>query len=63
MENFPRLVVCLFETDEPVLEPLRRLSRHWPQLILRVGYEVEQQRIKGLAKLQDGKLQYCQISY
>ncbi len=50
MENSPRRFVCLFETDEPFLEDLRRLSRHWPNLAFLLDCEVEAERVKGLAK-------------
>lgn len=63
MENLPRRFVCLFETDEPPLEPIRRLSRRRPELVLLLDYEVERQRIKGLAKVQGGKLVHHQFDY
>ena len=63
LENFPRRVVCLFETDGPPLELLRRLSRHEPQLTLMLDYEVEQRGIKGLAKAQAGRIAHCELEY
>jgi hypothetical protein len=61
LENFPRRVVCTFETDEPPLESLRRLSRRRPELVLLLDYEVERQRIKGLVKTQGGKITRFEI--
>jgi hypothetical protein len=63
IENFPRRVVCLFETDEPPLASLRRLSRRHPQLILLLDWEVERERIKGLVKAQAGSITHCQFEY
>ena len=63
MENFPRRVVCLFETDEPPLESLRRLSGRFPQLSLLLDWEVEGERIKGLVKAQAGSIAHCQFEY
>ena len=63
MENFPRRVVCLFETDEPPLARLSGLSQRWPRLTLLMDYEAERQRIKGLAKANKGKISTCQFEY
>ena len=63
MENFPRRVVCLFETNEPPVESLRRLSRRHTQLILLLDYEVETERIKGLATAQRGRISHLQFEY
>ena len=63
IENFPCRVVCLFETDDPPLESLSKLSRGWPQLTLMVDYEIERQRIKGLAKTQEGQTSHCEFGY
>ncbi len=63
MENSPRRFVCVFDTQQPPLAELRSLSRRWPGLSLFLGYEVEAQGIKGLAKAQGGQMHYCQFSY
>lgn len=63
MENFPCRHGSIFETDEPPLQLLRKLSRRWATLVFMLDYEVENERIKGLAKLSRGRLTHCQISY
>jgi hypothetical protein len=63
MENFPRRHVSLFETDEPPLEPLVSLSRRWPVLTFLLEYELESERIKGLAKAKDRKLIRHEVRY
>lgn len=63
MENSPQRFVGVFETDEPPVVALRALSGHSPELCLFLDYEVEAQRIKGLAKAQGGQMHYCQFSY
>jgi hypothetical protein len=63
LENFPRRVVCFFETDEPPMESLRKISRRRPELVLILDYEVESQRIKGLAKAQAGRIAHCELEY
>jgi len=62
-ENSPGRFVCLFETDEPPLKSPRGLSRSFPRLIFLVDHEREAERIKGLAKIQDGEVQHFEISY
>lgn len=63
MENLPRRVVCLFETDEPPLASLRKISRRRPHLILLLDYEIERQRIKGFAGVKAGQTMHCQFEY
>ncbi len=63
MEQSQGRFVCLFDTDEPPLASLRALSRRWPGLCLFMEYEVEAQRIKGLARAQHGHIHQCQFSY
>lgn len=63
LETMPRRFGSLFETDEPPLEPIRRLSRRRPELVLILDYEVERQRIKGLVKAQAGLVATCQFDY
>jgi hypothetical protein len=52
-----------FKTASPPLEQLKALSRHWPQVTLLLDFEVEAQRIKGLAKAKAGELDHCEIGY
>jgi len=63
LETLPRRFGCLFETDEPPMESIRRLSRRRPELVLILDYEVESQRIKGLAKAQAGRIAHCELEY
>jgi hypothetical protein len=63
LENSNRRVACRFETKALPLQSLRRLSRRWPGLTLLIDYEVEESRIKGLAKAKAGQLEHCEISY
>ncbi len=55
--------VSIFETDEPPLEPLRKLSRRWPRLVFLLDYEIESERTKGLLKAQTGRIASCQLEY
>ncbi|MBA4150545.1 MAG: hypothetical protein H0X66_20730 [Verrucomicrobia bacterium] len=55
--------VCQFETSSPPLEQLKALSRLWPKITLLLDYEVEEKRIKGLAKAKDGTMESHQVSY
>ncbi len=63
MENSPRRFVCLFETDEPPLEPLRALSGRIRQGTFLLDYEIESERSKGLVRIRKGQIQHCQFSY
>jgi hypothetical protein len=63
MENLPRRVVCLFETDEPPLASLRKISWRRRHLALLLDYEIERVRIKGLAKVQAGRIAHCELEY
>ena len=63
LENSPTRFACQFETEAAPLESLRRLSRRWPRLILLLEYEVDEERIKGLAKAAAAKLEHYQIEY
>ncbi len=61
LELSPRRFVCQFETDQPDLQRMQILSRRWPGLVLLLDFEVR--RIKGLAKLKAGTLEYHVVSY
>ena len=63
MENFPCRCVSIFETDEPPLESLQSLSRRWLRLTFLLDYEVEAERIKGLAKAKGGKLTHYRVTH
>jgi hypothetical protein len=63
LENSPRRFACQFDTEGSPLEPLRRLSRRWPQLVLLLDYEMEPKRIKGLAKARAGQLEHWETNY
>lgn len=63
MENFPCRHVSIFETDEPPLEPLRKLSRRWPALVFLLDYEIEFERTKGLLRAQAGRIASCHFEY
>ena len=63
LENSLVRVAWQFDSTGSLLEPLRRLSRRWPKLVLLLDHEEEGQRIKGLAKAQAGRMAHCQIEY
>ena len=63
LENSPRRYTCQFETESAALKSLMPLSRRWPRLTFLLDYEIEERRMKGLAKAQAGKLDHCEISY
>jgi hypothetical protein len=63
LENSPGRITWQFDSTGPLLERLKALSRHWPQLILLLDYEMERQRTKGLAKAQAGRVEHCQFEY
>ena len=63
LENSPGRFACQFETESASVKSLSRLSRRWPWLTFLLDYQIEESRIKGLAKAQGGKLDHCEISY
>jgi hypothetical protein len=63
LENSPGRFACQFETESAPLESLKRLSRRSPRLTFLLDYEIEESRIKGLAKGQGAKLDHCEMSY
>ncbi len=63
MENSAGRFVCVFDTDEPPVAALRPLSWRLPELCLFLDYEIEAQRLKGLARAQRGQMHQCQFSY
>ncbi len=52
-----------FKTETPPIEFLKKLSAHWPGLVLLLDYESMRERIKGLAKARAGELEHYKISY
>lgn len=63
MENSPRRYVSVFETDEPPVEPLRKLSGRWRGLVFLLDYEIEAERTRGLVNAQAGRIASCQFEY
>ncbi len=61
--NSPRRFVCLVEADERPLQAVRRLSSRWFNLAFLLDYEVESERMKGLAKAQGGRLEHWETGY
>jgi len=55
--------VCQFETKEPPVTQLQKLSRRWARLTFLLDYENERDRIKGLAKAKAGAVEHCEIGY
>lgn len=63
-ENSPRRYITQFNTEEaPIVEPLRRLSRRWTQLIFLLDWEWEDKRLKGFINAKAGILAWHQIEY
>jgi hypothetical protein len=52
-----------FETDDPPILALNRLSERWHFLTFLLDYEVEAKRVKGLVKAKAGKLTRYRITY
>jgi hypothetical protein len=63
LENSPKRFACQYQTGCSPLEPLRRLSRRWPRLILLLHYEAESDRSMGLAKARAGQLEHWETHY
>jgi|HubBroStandDraft_6_1064221.scaffolds.fasta_scaffold314350_3 hypothetical protein len=61
LECSPTRQVWQFELDTPPLEPLKRLSTRYPQLIFLLNYDWE--RKKGLLKSKNGQISSHQVSY
>jgi hypothetical protein len=55
--------VWWFETDQTSLKALERLSRRCPDIVFLLEWEMETERIKGLALVARGKVQEAQFSY
>jgi hypothetical protein len=55
--------VWWFETDQSSLKALETLSRRWPDIVFLLDWEMETERIKGLAMVASGKVQEAQFSY
>ena len=64
IENSPGRCIIDFNTEEaPIIEPLRRLSRHWPKLIFLLDWEWEDKKLKGFVNAKAGMLQSHQTEY
>ena len=64
MEGSPGRYVSEFNTeDAPIIEPLRRVSRRWPKLVLLLDWEWEDKRLKGFVNAKAGMLQSHQTEY
>jgi len=63
IENSPRRFSVVFMTEAPPLKSLTKLSVRWPSLVLLLDYEVQTERVKGLAKAKAGQLQHYKIDY
>ena len=63
LETSPQRFACQFETEGPLLEPLRRLSQRWLRLTFLLSYEGEANRMIGLAKAKAGQLEHWETSY
>src|SRR5258707_482942 len=63
LEIWPVRHVSICEADEPPLESLMNLSRRWVGLIFLLEYEIQAERIKGLAKVEHGQRQHFELNY
>jgi hypothetical protein len=61
IENSPGRYACQFDSPTDPLLHLRQVSRQKPGLIFLLDYE--RQRVKGLAKLQNGRITRHEITY
>ena len=55
--------VAEFDTDEPRLQSLRKLSDRHAGVLLLLDYEHEGRRIRGLAKATANQVEHCEFSY
>ena len=63
LETSPGRFMCQFTTDHSPVDGLKKLSARWERVILLLDFEYEENRMKGLAKAQAGKLDLCEINY
>jgi len=63
LQNSPGRYVCQFDTRRPPQKELQKLSLVWPRLSFVLEFDLEEKRIKGLAKFQRGETESCVISY
>jgi hypothetical protein len=63
LENSPTHFASQFDTEAPAVEPVKRLSRHWPGLTFILHYQVEASRIMGLLKVKGGRLTHRRVHY
>ncbi len=63
-ECSPGRYISDFNTKEaPIVEPLRKLSLHWPKLIFLLDWEWEDKSLKGFLKAQAGLLESYWMEY
>src|SRR3974377_12204 len=63
MEHSPSRHAWQFDSDAPPLQWLRTISRKWPFLVFLIDYDCEDQRLKGLAKVRNGRLRHFRVNY
>ena len=63
LEHSKHRLVVQFESGEPPLRYITAASRNWPRLTFLLDYEIEEKRLKGLAKARRGELETCLVSY
>lgn len=63
LECSKRRWIHQFETDEPPLAWLKRVSKRRPALVFLLDYDDEDRRIKGLARAWQGRLEAFTTHY
>ena len=63
LENSPSRSARQFEADDPPGGSLKELSRRWSGLTFLFDYDVQAQRVKGLAKAKAGIPDSCRKEY
>ncbi len=63
MEHSPSRHAWQFDSDAPPLRFLRTESRKWPFLVFLLDYGCEDQRLKGLARMRNGRLRHFRVRY
>ncbi|MCX6924349.1 MAG: hypothetical protein NT154_14210 [Verrucomicrobia bacterium] len=52
-----------FELERSPLDALGHISSRFPGLVLFLEYEAEKARVKGLARVRNGRVDRCEFSY